>query len=350
MKHQKKHKCPLCGSFLQENRYFEIVGVWDEKVKVEREIKKKLQEAEQEKKKIIEQQKATLRKLEKEKRLAIRDGIERGKQKEKSRADRLSKLVQKQTADLENAQHKIKELEKHLKNGTTPQTAGHDFERALVQQLQKEFTTDKIEHHGKGGDILHRVFSKGKEIGSILYECKKTAKFSNAYVHQTKRAIFERNATYGVLVCFASKKDSQGFFVENDIIVVHPFGAVHIAQVLRSALIDMHSLKLNHKELETRAQNLMTFIKSDDFKNSVSNTIYRSRELVKLLVEEYKEHMKTWEKRFGHYNGIHINTNKLQVVTKSILSGIPINKNLIKNEVQQLPAPDFDRFRIKTGN
>lgn len=331
----------MCGSMLTEVKYYEIVGVWDEKAKAEKEIKKELAEAKRQRQLLIAQQKAAMKKLEREKRLAIKDGIEKGKQKEKSRADKLSQLVQKQTADLQNAQKKIKELEKHLKEGTTPQTAGLDFEKELVRQLQKEFPTDKIEHYGKGGDIYHRVIFKSKEIGSILYECKKTTKFNPEYVHQTKRAISTRNATYGVLVTFATRKNSQGFFVENDIIVVHPYGTIHIAQVLRNALVEMHSLKLNHKQLEERSQNLMNFIKSDDFKNSVDNTIYRTQELAKMLVAEHKEHMKTWEKRFHHYNGIHSNTSQLQIATKNILNGLPINKNLIKTEIKQLPAPEL---------
>ncbi len=338
----KKHKCPLCGSSLTAVKYYEIVGVWDEKAKAEKQIKDELKEAKRQKQEIIAKQKAMVRQMERDKKVAIKDGIERGKQKEKSRADRLSKLVNKQSQDLQGATQKIKELEKHLKDGTTPQTAGHDFEKELVKQLAKEFPDDKIDHTGKGGDIFHRVIFKSKEIGSILYECKKTTKFSNDYVHQTKRAISTRNATYGVLVTFASRKNSQGFFVDNDIIVVHPFGTVYIAQVLRNSIMEMHSLKLNHEELEERSQNLMNFIKSDDFKNSVDNTIYRTQELAKILLQEHKDHLKTWEKRFHHYNGIHGNTSGLHIATKNILNGLPINKNLIKTEIKQLPAPNFD--------
>lgn len=337
----KKFHCPLCKSLLTETKYYEVLRVADEQVKAQQEIKKQLQEAQRQKKDIIAQQKATMKKLEKEKRLAIKDGIERGKQKEKSRADRLSRLVNKQSEDLQHATMKIKELEKHLKEGTTPQTAGHDFEKELVKQLAKEFPADKIEHTGKGGDIFHRIIFKSKEIGSILYECKKTTKFSNDYIHQTKRAISTRNATYGVLVTFASRKNSQGFFVDNDIIVVHPYGTIYIAQVLRNSIMEMCSLKLNHKELEERSQNLMNFIKSDDFKNSVDNTIYRTQELAKILLQEHKEHLKTWEKRFHHYNGIHGNASGLQIATKNILNGQPVNKNLIKTEIKQLPAPEF---------
>ena len=343
----KKFKCPLCDSHLTEVKYYEIVGVWDEKAKAEKAIKEELANIKRQRQEILAKHNAEKRKFEHEKKLAIKDGIEKGKQKEKSRADRLSKLVSKQSLDLQNATQKIKKLEKHLKDGTTPQTAGIDFEKELTDQLKKEFPTDKIKDLGKGGDILHRVNFESKEIGSILYECKKTAQFLPEYVHQTKRAIAQRSATYGVLVTFATKKDSQGFFVENDIIVVHPYGAVHIAQVLRNALVEMHSLKLNHKELEERSQNLMNFIKSDDFKNSVDNAIYRTEELAKLLTQECKEHFKNWEKRLRHYNGIHGNTKQIEISTKNILSGITWNKNSIKTEIKALPAPEFLNGKVE---
>lgn len=340
-KRNKRRACPLCGSQLTEIKYYEIIGAWDQKAKAEKEIKEKLKEAERQKKEIIEKQRTAIKQLERQKRLEIKEGVQKGKQKEMARANRLAQMVQRQTADLQNANVKIKELEKHLKAGTTPQDSGRHFEKELVKQLEKEFPNDRIEHHGQGGDILQKVMFKSKEIGSILYECKKTAKFNPDYIHQTKRAISTRNATYGVLVTFVSRKNSQGFYVENDIIVVHPYGTVHIAQVLRNSIIEMHSLRLNHKELESRAQNLMEFIKSNDFKNSIENTIYRTEELAKLLLAEYKEHNKMWNKRISHYKGIHGNTRHLQISTNNIVNGVPLNKTLIKSGIKQLPAPEF---------
>src|SRR5690606_15463577 len=173
----------------------------------------------------------------------------------------------------------------------------------------------------------------------ILYECKKTAKFNQEYIHQTKRAISARNANYGVLVSFVARKNTQGFYVDNEIIVVHPFGAIHIAQVLRSALIDMFSLKMDHRQLEERAQQLMNFIKSNDFKNSVENTIYRAQELARLLIAEYKNHKRVWKKRMAHYNGIYVNANIVQLTTKNILNG-QRRKSLTKRDIKKLPSPD----------
>lgn len=341
-KKQKKHSCPLCGSHLTEMKYFEIVGVWDAKAKAEQEIKDKLKDVERQKKEMIEKQKIILKQKELEKKNAIKTGIETGKKKEKSRADKMAKQATAYLEQVKTQNKKIKELQEQLKKGTTSQEEGKDFEKELENQLKKAFPSDKIggTPGGRGGDIMHEVIFKSKVIGSILYECKKTAKFSSDYIHQTKKAISSRNATYGILVSFASKKNTQGFYVDNGIIVVHPYGAIHIAQVLRNSILEAHSLKLDHKQLEERSQKLMDFIKSDDFKNSVDNTIYRTHELAKMLIDEFKEHKKMWEKRALHYNGIHINTHQIQISTKNILNGIPVNKSLILKEIPRLPSPN----------
>lgn len=341
-KKSKSFKCPLCGSLLSEVNYYKIIGIWDEKVKAEERIRKELEEAKRQKKLLIEQLNLEKKKLAREKALAIKEGIEKGKQKERARATKLAKLVEIKSAELQNAQKKIKELERHLREGTTPQTAGLDFEKEIIKQLQKEFPNDKIEHHGKNGDILQKVIIKTKQIGSILYEVKKTSKYNSQYVDQTKRAVAERNATYGVLVTTAMKKNSQGFFVEKDIIVVHPYGTIHIAQILRSALIEMFELKLSNKEIEERSKKLMNYIKSDEFKNLIDNVIYRTQELAKMLIAEHKEHNRIWRKRMEHYKNIYDNTNMVKISTKNILTGTTINRSLIKNEIKQLPSPKLE--------
>jgi len=339
---KKKFVCPLCGSSLTENKYYQIVGVLDEQAKAQKEIKQKLRDAERQKTEIIAKQKSLMLQKEREKKIAIIEGIEKGKQKEKSRADLLAKKANNYLEQIQGQNQKIKDLQRQLKEGTTAQVEGLNLEHELVKQLKKEFSTDIIEHHGKAGDILHKIIFKGKQIGSILYECKKTATFSKSYIDQTKKAKSDRNATYGVLITVSSKRNTQGFYVENDIIVVHPYGTVYVAQVLRTSIMEMHSLKLNQKELEVRAQNLMDFVKSDNFKNSVENTIYRTRELADLLKKEIKAHEKIWHDRFLHYNEIHSNANKLGIATSNILKGIPAAKGLTKGELKQLPQPNID--------
>jgi hypothetical protein len=318
---------------LSQARYYEIIGVWEERSRLEKSLKDELQNLKNEKTKWLSEKKE-LKKLQKR---AIQEAVRKGINKEKGRADKLSRMIQSKTQDIQNLNKKVKELQDQLKRGTTPQIEGLNLEAELVKELQREFPQDSVEHHGKSGDILHRVLLNKKQVGSILYECKKTSKFSNAYVEQTKKALADRQASYGVLVTTAFKKDTAGFYVQNDILVVHPYGAIYIARVLRSSIIDLHSQKLKAPEMDKRTKQLMGYIKSDDFKNSVGDSIHRTRSLYQMLEKEMKGHKSVWENRFTHYQKIHDNLGRMETITGSILKGIPTKEALESLKQKQLP-------------
>ena len=114
-----------------------------------------------------------------------------------------------------------------------------------------------------------------------MFECKLTSSFAGSYIFQTKKAIAERNASFGILVTLASKKGTAGFWTDNDVFVVHPFGAVHIAGVLRQHVLDLHSSRISNGEANKRATALMDYVKSDEFKNLVGDTIFRTLETLR---------------------------------------------------------------------
>lgn len=274
---------------------------------------------------------------------AVKEALEKGKMKEKGRADRLSKMIQTKTQDIQNLNKKIKKLQEQLKKGTTPQVESMNLEEEIMKELNKKFPEDKIEHHGKTGDIIHRVNFKKKYVGVILYECKKTTKFNPAFIDQTKKAMATRQATYGVLVTTAFKKDTAGFWVEKDILIVHPYGAIYIAKILRKSIIVIYSLKISRLEMEKRSKELMEYIKSEDFKNSVEDSIYRTRLLYEMLKKEIKSHQGILRDRYMHYRTIHDNIGRLEFVPSNILKGLPPKEAIAHLKLKQLPPPEEGR-------
>lgn len=214
-----------------------------------------------------------------------------------------------------------------------------NLEEELVKELEKEFPEDKIEHHGKTGDIAHHVNFKNKQVGLILYECKKTTKFNPAFIDQTKKAMAQRQATYGVLVTTASKKETAGFWVEKGILIVHPYGAIYIAKVLRRSIMEIYSWKISRMEMEKRSKELMEYITGEDFKNGVEDSIYRTRSLYDMLIKEMNNHRRIWDDRYTHYRIIHDNVNRLEHVTSNILKGLPAKEAMTHLKLKQLPPP-----------
>ena len=367
----KEFKCPLCESSLSESRYYEIIGVWEEKQKFEKNLKKQLAIAKQikeqalkEKKEIqqkfakketelrkqlqrqFEKQKADMfkkaqeeaKKVSKKEMLELekrqkkelnktqKEFLEKGKTHEKKRTDKLSKMLEGKMEKLQGANKRIlesdkiiKELKEQLKKGTTPQIEGLNLEEELVKELRAKFPEDEIIRKGHGGDIFHYVKYKNKKIGFIIYECKKTQTFQKSYIHQIKNDVVKNNATYGVLVTVAPEKDKVGFWVKDDILIVHPYGTIYIAEVLRKWIISLYSLNLDKKELSECAKKLLEYIKSDKFKNCVEDTIDRTRQLNEMLKKEVTTHKNIWEKRHKHYVRISENSQNIEQDSKAIL-------------------------------
>src|SRR3989344_9485853 len=364
MVEESKFKCPLCSSSLTESRYYEIVGVWEEKKKFEKELRQKIESVKKEQEKLIKEKehlaikKANLEVLMKQKREylelrkkdleagkikekeflalkkekediikqkkkeileATKKAHEEGVEKQKKRFEQVNKILEKKVSEISLKDKQIKELQEQLKKGSTPQLEGIILEVELVKELKNKFPHDKIEHHGKGGDIHHYVVCEGKEIALIVYECKKTQKFNKSYITQIKNDVIKNNANYGVLVTLACDKKQSQFWVEKDILIVHPFGAPYIAEVLRKSLIQLYSLKLSDKELGERAKKLLEYIKSNKFRNSVKDNIVRAKELYELLNKEVEYHKTLWEKRHEHYNAIAQQSKKIEEDSKQIV-------------------------------
>jgi hypothetical protein len=374
----------LCHSLLSESKYNEVVKITEENLKKENELKRQLHSVKEAKDKLeiekknieknykirlekdkeqikrdFEKQKSSLikkaqedakklakkdidkankEKLESERGLkkkivlAQKEFLEKGKEFEKRRSEKLTNSLKHITDERNKLFDRTRELEKQLKEAKTPQQEGFDFEKELANELQKTFKNDKIVPKGHGGDIFHHIIHDNKEIALIIYECKKTQKHSQSHIKQIRNDVINNKAKYGILVTFASDKNKSGFWIEKDILVVHPHGARYIAEVLRNSLMELYSHKLNDKEIGERAKKLLDYIKSNKFRNSVKDNILRSIELQKMLDLEKDYHETLWKKRGEHYQSIAQKSSEIEKESKSIV-GEDSNEQIIEIEI-----------------
>lgn len=373
---KKVFKCPLCGTELPEERYIKVIGLWQEQQKIRQALKSQLDSAKKAKRLALEQarkiresalkeaEKVKKRALEKEKRAkelakkdvekaqaeakkeiedvkrqidrkiryaerkAVKIGIEKGKEREQKRTEEYIKRLSKKTERVKELQDKIVDLEKQLKEGKTAQIAGFDFEKEVIERLKAEFPSDKFQKTGKRGDIKHIVMVKDESAGVILYECKKTEQFSGSFIEQIRQDCARVNANYGVLVTWAQKKGKVGFWIDQEIIIVHPWGAVDVARVLRAAIVEMHTLKLTRDEVEKKGKVILHYMQSEAFKNDIRDTINRSKRAYELLIKETKQHKKMWLNRYRQYKGIYENTSRVNQNVSMILTSGYMPKRL----------------------
>lgn len=270
---------------------------------------------------MIEETKKQIVEYKKQIKLAQLKGIEEGIKKEKSERERMNKMLQNQAKAIEAGQKKIQELQKQLKEGKTPQIAGFDYEKEVEKMLSETFPEDRIQSTGKRGDVIQTVIVNKNEAGSILYECKKTEKFSNEFIKEIKRHQDVARADRAVIVTHASKQNKSKFFIEEGVIVIDPLGLLDIAFLLRSALIEIYLNQLSKSQANKKGKEILRYMQSGEFKKYMVDNLDKAKAAYNLLVKEVGTHKKDWVERLKIYASIHQNTQTVRLAIGKIIIG-----------------------------
>lgn len=328
----KTYKCPLCGSKLPKERYKAALHIQEEKEKAQAaNVNKLLGRLRQEK-----QAKVSLKVQLKKSQQAVKSagvlGERRGALVEKRRQERLTLGLKNK---LQLAQARIQQLQR----GTTPQTEGLEFESNLWKRLVREFPEDKIEHKGKGGDILHTVIFRKEVAGIIIYECKQSPKILPDHVKQAALAKKTREAHFAILVTTGSRKGFTGLAKEDNVLIVAPLGVIPLAHLCRAHLIEMAKAKLDNEKKNQVATRMLNFITSPTYRVPLEETIQQSDRARKLLNKEAKQHFVTWQERYEIYQTIKWDIAGIQSNLSRVLSGEkPFALERPKIDRLQLPA------------
>ncbi len=310
----QQYRCPVCKKPLTKKEYEAALGILSER---EAHLKHREEELKG-KEAALRKTKADLLAKAKE---AKTEGLAQGKKKERERAER---LMAGQKGKIAKLQERIQQLEK----GSTPQTEGLEFEATLTERLQKAFRSDVIKHEGKSGDILHRVCFAEREVGLIVYECKRTPSIPTTHVQQAFRAKQERQADYAVLVTTGTRQGFSGFAEAGGVLIVSPLGVPALAELLRSTLIEMFKAKVAKGKRAAIATELLSFISSPQFRNPIEEAITRTAQLQGLLREEARQHARIWQQRYAHYQWISWDSSSVKDNIQLVLSGKDPQKRL----------------------
>ena len=210
-------------------------------------------------------------------------------------------------------------------------------EDKLLSKLKELFPQDKFEHPGKGGDIIQFVVEQGKEVGKIVYECKKVKTFSKSHVEQAKEARRLRQADFAVLVTNAFPSKKQYYFVEKTVFVISPVSLEPITYTLRESLVKMALLRMSNEAKQKAVQRVYDYLSSNDYNNKINDVASQLMDLGKDLKVEMTSHKKTWEKRYHIYRALFTDIGMIDYQLKDL------SQNRIE-EKSKLLLPEKNRF------
>lgn len=326
-----KYTCPLCGSPLTESHFHRVIKQQEKKEKVQKGELEKL------KKQVATatEAAAAAKRKEQETRVRTKQKVEAAK-KEAALAERRKSAIRdtRLMAQIKKLEEEKKMLQKH----TSPQEIGLADEGVLVKRLEKEFPDDRIEHVGKGGDVLHYVIFDKEDAGCIVYECKHTDRISSDHVAQTSLAKKTRQANYGILVTTGTRKGFSGLDQEAGIFIVAQAGVLTLARICRDSLVTMAKQRLDAAAKAAAAKRLMDYVTSPVCKTPLEEAISHTERAQKNLVKEVKQHLNDWKERHELYQTIHYDVSHVRKNIDRVLGGDePLKLETPKLEPLALP-------------
>lgn len=304
------YRCPFCKSRISKATFDAVTNVERARASELKKIQGQLHQAHTHQDKL----RAQLKSSRQAARQAKQDGITEGERREQGRTERLVEGKDKQIA-------KLQATISHLKKGTTPQTAGLEFEETLYNQLRQHFRDDDITWEGKGGDVLHSVVFKNEPAGPIVYECKQCPGIKRSHVEQAAQNRRVRNAHFAVLVHSGTRKGFTGLAHENNVLIVAPLGVLPLAELCRGHLLEMAKAKLDQRRRMEIAGKLLEYIVSPECKIPLEDAIQKAEQAHDVLVKEIKGHMRIWNERNELYQSIAWDATFVQSNVARVLSG-----------------------------
>jgi len=200
------------------------------------------------------------------------------------------------------------ELTRKLEQGSQ-QLQGEVLELELENTLEQSYLFDLIDPVKKGvngADVIQTVrLRSGSVCGKIIWETKRTANWSNAWISKLKADVQSVAGDIGVLVTSAFPADvSEPLVLKDGIWLVKPNLAKGLSEALRTVLIESHRQKIISVGKNEQMEALYDYICSNQFAQRV-RAVVDSQEQMRVDLDKEKAAMqRMWKKRETQINGI----------------------------------------------
>lgn len=298
----------------------------------ERESKQKdmeLAEAKEKEKKLLE-------KLEKEE-------AEREKAEEKIRADALKKAedeqrlkIKEKDLQLDEIRRVNEDLKRKLEQGSQ-QRQGEVLELDLEEKLRENFPGDEflpVPKGVEGADVWQKVIFKGKAVGSILWETKRTKAWSNSWSAKLKDDSAKISATEAIIVSISLPNGVSNFDRKDGVWITTYEHAISICRYVRFLITTVAQVKSSVGQTDEEWGLIRDYMMSDSFKHRMQAHFDGIKSLRDTLEAEKRATNIRWRKQESQISKLDMNTTNFYGELKSIVSNLP--------ELDEIETPLID--------
>jgi hypothetical protein len=200
---------------------------------------------------------------------------------------------------LSDARNQIGDLKRRL-DDSTRQLQGDIVEGRLADILALAFGADDVQAIGKrgGADVVQCVRAQnGETCGTIVWESKNTAAWSNAWLTKLRQDQRRVKADVAVLVSSARPKNGGRLEFIDGVWVTDLTLAVGLATVLRSHLIQLQQHKVVSPAGDNKFAAIQRYLSSTEFRQRIEAMVEAFQTMQTNLEAERRAMERHWAER-----------------------------------------------------
>lgn len=202
-------------------------------------------------------------------------------------------------AERQKLDERLQLLQRQLQKKTADEL-GEGAELDLFEELKAAFPTDEIKRVKRGetgADVIHTIIEKKRTCGSIVYDSKNRTAWRNDYVTKLRRDQLAAKADHAVLACYAFPAGAKQVHVQRGVILANPARVMVLAEILRSQVVQLATIRLSNEARAHKVASLYEFITSDHCTQLFDQVDSLTDAMLELEVKEKKTHDATWKHR-----------------------------------------------------
>jgi hypothetical protein len=223
-------------------------------------------------------------------------------QREALDADKMAAINLERSTMFEERQkwtNKVQELQRALEKKTAEEL-GEGAEINLFEALKAEFEGDRIVRVTKGqqgADILHTVVHNGQDCGTIIYDSKNHNGWRSDFVTKLLSDKLSAQADHAVLSSNKFPTGTRQLHILDGVVIASPARVVALIQLIRSHLVQSHTLRRSNAERTQKTAALYSFITSQQCADSFARLDELAESLLDIQMKEVKAHENVWKQQ-----------------------------------------------------
>lgn len=284
--------------------------------KREKELQEKLIKEQAEKEKIeVRIREEVNKKAEEEQRLKLKE------------KDLQIEQIKKANDDIRRANE---DLKRKLEQGSQ-QIQGEALELDLEEKLKLTFPKDEflpIPKGVEGGDIWQKINYLGRNVGSILWETKRTKAWSNGWTTKLKNDAGKISASEAIIVSIVLPNSIATFDRKDGVWITTYEHAINICRYVRFLITTVTTVKSSASQTEEEWGKVRDYMMSDSFKHRMQAHFDGVKALKESLEAEKRATTLRWKKQESQIDKLDTNSINFYGELKNIVSDLPEVKGL----------------------